>query len=140
VFNNEGTLAIDAGSIVVGSNFSMLGSAALLFLQVVSQINDPLQVNATATLTGTLDLNFDFKPTTGEVITIFDYAGHNGRFDNIVGMGDATGLTLTPIYNGTDLQVVVGAPTVPLPPSVWLLGSALLGLGVLTRSPRTVRR
>jgi hypothetical protein len=140
VFNNEGTLAIDAGSIAVGSNFSMLGSAALLFLQVVSQINDPLQVNATATLTGTLDLNFDFKPTTGEVITIFDYAGHNGRFDNIVGMGDATGLTLTPIYNGTDLQVVVGAPTVPLPPSVWLLGSALLGLGVLTRSPRTVRR
>jgi hypothetical protein len=139
LFNNQGTLAIDAGSMVVGSDFSMLESASRLFLQVASQINDPLQVNATATLAGNLDLNFDFKPTTGEVITIFDYASHSGKFDSIVGMGDATGLTLTPIYNGTDLQVVVGAPTVPLPPSVWLFASALLGLGLLTGSQRGVR-
>jgi hypothetical protein len=124
---------------VVGSNFSMLGSASRLFLQVASQVNDPLQVNANATLAGTLDLNFDFQPTTDEVITIFDYTSHSGKFAGIVGMGDAAGLTLTPIYNGTDLQVVVGAPTVPLPPSVWLFASALLGLGLLAGSQRGVR-
>ena len=63
----------------------------------------------------------------------------SAKFDSIVGMGDATGLTLTPIYNATDLQVVVGAPTVPLPASGWLFASALLGLGLITGGKRSVR-
>jgi hypothetical protein len=138
-FNNSGTLAIDNGSMVIGGNLSMSGSAAQLYLQITAQTNDNLQVDSAAKLGGSLDLNFDFTPTTGEIITVFDYASHTGAFASIVGTGDAAGVTLTPIYNGTDMEVVVGQAPVPLPPSVWLLGTGLLGLAFVGRQGRRSR-
>ena len=137
-FNNSGTLALDNGSMVIGGNLSMSGSAAQLYLQITAQTNDNLQVDSAAKLGGSLDLNFDFTPTTGEIITVFDYASHTGAFASIVGTGDAAGVTLTPIYNGTDMEVVVGQAPVPLPPSVWLLGTGLLGLVLVGRQGRRV--
>jgi hypothetical protein len=102
-------------------------SRGLRHLAINGTTNNDFAVLSSATLGGKIALDFDFKPTTGEIITVFDYSSHSGAFSSVVGEGDAAGLLLTPIYNGTDFQVEVGAPAVPLPASFWLLLSGLLG-------------
>jgi hypothetical protein len=128
-FNDTGLIEVDAGAgeLVLGSTLHMTGADAKLALPINGTTNNDFAVRSSASLGGEIALDFDFKPTTGEIITVFDYSSHSGAFSSVVGEGDAAGLLLTPIYNGTDFQVEVGAPAVPLPASFWLLLSGLLG-------------
>ena len=43
-------------------------------------------------------------------------------------------LQITSSPRGSDFDAIAGVPTVPVPPAVWLFGSALAGLGWLRRS------
>jgi hypothetical protein len=108
-FNNTGLLEVDAGELIL-SKLTETDGLPNLDLALNSQVNNVLDITTSATLYGIITLDFDFKPTAGEVITVFDYGNHTGTFSSIVGAGDAAGLTFTPIYNGTDFQVEVGPP------------------------------
>ncbi len=77
-------------------------------------------------------LDFGFKPSVGQVVTVFDYGTHSGTFSSIVGVGDAAGFTFTPVYNATNFQVEVAA-AVPEPNSLWLYGFGLIGVIVCAR-------
>jgi hypothetical protein len=74
-----------------------------------------LQVSSTTQTRG-LDLPTETSTTTGTVpATEFAFAGTNGR------------------YAETSTGVGLEVSTVPVPAAIWLLGSGLMGLGVLGR-------
>jgi len=85
---------------------------------------------------GTLNLIFGngYAPTAGETFSLFDYAVFSGVFDpakiNVTGF-DRSLLDFSQL--AVDGNLSVAAAPVPLPPAVWLFGSALAGLGAVGR-------
>ena len=130
-FVNTGLLAVNSGVLSL-TTFTEHDGIPELDLPIDAQVNGNLVVSSLATLFGRISLNFDFKPTVGEVITVFDYGSHSGTFSDIVGTGSAAGFSFTPIYNATDFQVVMGPP-VPEPGILWLIASGLLGIVLASR-------
>jgi hypothetical protein len=103
-------------------------------LSVLGLVNTNLDVNAIATLDGTIRLDFAFTPNVGEVVTVFSYDGRSGEFDSVVGAGLAAGFVLTPIY-GTD-SFQIGVAAIPEPETYALM---LTGLGVVLWAGRRRR-
>jgi hypothetical protein len=68
-------------------------------------------VGAAATLAGTLEINFlaGFTPTVGSRYQVLNYASHTGQFDMLNVTGLASGLVVTPEYNGTNLTLVISS-------------------------------
>jgi hypothetical protein len=89
-------------------------------------VNTNFDVNSTATLDGTIRLNFAFRPTVGQIITVFDYNNHSGTFDSVAGEGLASGFVFTPIYNADNFQVEVAAVPEPHTYALMLVGLMLL--------------
>jgi hypothetical protein len=137
-FNNAGLLEVDAGELLLHTLTESDGLPQII-LAIDAQSNNVLDVGSAAVLYGLISLDFDFRPTIGEVITVFDYGSHTGSFSSVTAAGLAQGLTLTPVYNGTDFQVIVGAP-VPIPAPIGLLAAGLVGLILMThRRARPIR-
>ena len=121
-FNSIGTLAIEIGGLVAGTEY------------------DVLNVSGTATLAGMLDVSlFDlggglFTPSLGDSFDILVAETIVGEFDLFSMAILGTGLDWDVSYLldniGTDIVrlSVVDTSVVPVPPAVWLFGTALVGL------------
>ena len=74
--------------------------------------HDIVTVAGTATLAGALDVVIDplFTPQPGDVFSVLTYGTRVGEFDAITGLDFGSGMSLTPIYGATDLQLVVQLP------------------------------
>ena len=90
---------------------------------------------------GTLNLIFGngYTPTAGSSLDLFGFTVFSGLFDpakiNVAGF-DRSLLDFSQLsING---KLGVTAAPVPLPPAVWLFGSALAGLAVIGLRRRTV--
>ncbi len=68
-------------------------------------------VTGAATLAGTLNVQFasGYTPAVGNTFKVLTYASKTGTFATVQVTGLASGLTVTPQYNGSDLTLVVGA-------------------------------
>ncbi len=68
-------------------------------------------VTGSATLAGTLDVQFvgGFTPVAGNSFQVMTYASASGAFGAVNVTGLPAGLTATPVYNATNLTIVVGA-------------------------------
>jgi hypothetical protein len=60
-------------------------------------------------LAGTLDVQFanGFTPIAGNSFKVMTYGSLTGQFDTVNVTGLASGLTVTPQYDGTDLMLVI---------------------------------
>ncbi len=68
-------------------------------------------VGAGATLDGTLNVQFaiGYTPTVGSSFKVLTYASRIGTFATVNVTGLASGLKVTPQYNGTDMTLVISA-------------------------------
>ena len=138
IFNNSGTVDVKSGHLVFNNSFAMLSNGSGLDLAIGALVNTNFDVNATATLDGTIGLNFGFRPAVGQIITVFDYNNHIGTFDSVVGEGLASGFVFTPIYNAGNFQVEVAAVPEPHTYALMLVGLILLAWAV--RQPRKTKQ
>lgn len=70
-----------------------------------------VNVGGAATLAGKLDVQFasGYTPTVGSRYQVMNYASRTGQFDMLTVTGLASGLVVTPEYNGTNLTLVVSS-------------------------------
>src|SRR5207253_2659293 len=70
-----------------------------------------IAVTGAATLAGTFDVQFasGYTPAVGNRFQVLNYGSHTGQFDTIHVSGLASGLAVTPEYNGTNMTLVVSA-------------------------------
>ena len=101
---------------------------------------DAYDVGMTLTLGGELNaVYFDgFEAKVGDMFDLFYAESINGSFGivDLTSLGGALvwQLDLIADFNGnTDVLRLSAASAVPLPPAVWLFGSAMTGLSILRR-------
>ncbi|MGI9133100.1 MAG: hypothetical protein ACR2I0_04035, partial [Rhodoferax sp.] len=72
---------------------------------------DQLSVSGTATLAGTLSLEFinDFRPVVGQVFDIIKWSQRSGSFSSYTGLYAGNGIFLKPVYQADRLQLVATA-------------------------------
>ena len=104
-------------------------------------VNGLVDLNGDSLTGGILDLKLGFAPSLGDSFTIVENDGTDLITTAFFGLEEGASLTeffegqaftFTITYaGGTGNDIVVGA--VPIPPSVWLFGSGLLGLVGIAR-------
>jgi hypothetical protein len=111
---NAGTVSAAAGSSVSFTGDFSQATTGTVHVDVggtaTSQFGVITIVGA-ATLAGTLDVQFasGFTPVVGSTYTVMTYASHTGQFGTLNVTGLASGLMVTPQYDGTDVTLVVSA-------------------------------
>ena len=72
----------------------------------------PLEVDGSATLTGTLDISRaeGYAPQAGDTFVILTFDAHTGTFANVTGLTAGPGLLFHVKYNVNDVTLVVGPP------------------------------
>lgn len=137
--NNGGTLAlgdttIGSTNIVGNYNQSDTGAFAVKLGGTGAGQFDTLNVSGIATLDGTLNINlFDlgsglYSPQYGDTIDILTAAGLSGQFSSLNYAPLGNGLVWDVSYVSSGTTDIVALTAVPIPTTVWLFGSGLLGL------------
>ena len=109
---NSGTVSAAAGSSVAFTSTFAQAAAGTVHVDVAGTATTQfglVAITGAATLAGTLDVQFasGFTPAAGNTFKVMTYASHTGQFDTVHVAGLASGLVVTPQYNGTDLTLVV---------------------------------
>ena len=151
LLTNDGHIApgdlATLGTLTINGNFDQTANGVFdIDLENLANF-DLLVVNGTASLTGTLALHclHNCAFAVGDEFTILDAAagGLSGSLSiALLGFGSGAFETFFDVANGDVklriLEAVTAPATVPLPPAVWLLGSALAAMLARRRSASTV--
>ncbi len=111
---NRGTLKAGAGSVVsIGGNLPQ-EAAGIVTVEIAGPTSSQFgQVTAvgTANLAGAFNVQFTggFIPTAGDTFQVLTYAAVSGTFGTVNVTGLPAGLVAVPVYNATNLTIVVGA-------------------------------
>ncbi|MGD9126243.1 MAG: PEP-CTERM sorting domain-containing protein [Planctomycetia bacterium] len=120
------------GEITTTDTFEVLDGATLIIEADGDESCDLIDVNSTAYLDGTLEMEFidGYTPADGDTFTVMEYNGRNGTFDSITWDGT---FDLIANYTSSALILTVdygdSCTTVPEPSTIALLFSALAALG-----------
>jgi hypothetical protein len=114
---NSGTVSAAAGSSVAFTGVFSQASTGTVHADIAGTATTQfglIAITGAATLSGTLDVKFatGFTPAVGSTYKVMTYGSHSGQFATVNVTGLASGLAVTPQYNGTDLTLLVSsAPT-----------------------------
>lgn len=137
----DGTLSAGTEDDPVGM-FDVTGDALLSGLLEVDIAGlgdfDYLDVAGTVTLGGTLlvELIDGFTPVAGDAFDIFTASSVTGSFASLIMPLLGGGLSFQTLIGANYVRLAVVAAPIPLPGAVWLLASALVASGALTRRRR----
>ncbi len=109
---NSGIVSAAAGSTVAFTGAFAQAAAGTVHVDVGGTATTQfglVAITGAATLAGTLDVQFasGFTPVAGNSFKVLTCASETGQFATIHVTGLASGLVVTPQYNGTDLTLVV---------------------------------
>lgn len=112
--SNRGTIRAGAGSVVsVGGNLpqNAAGTVAVEIVGLTTNQFGRITAAGTAILAGALNVQFagGFTPAAGDSFQVMTYAAVSGTFDTVQVTGLPAGLVAVPIYDATNLTIVVGA-------------------------------
>lgn len=135
VFVNGGTIAAghSPGTLRIDGDLNILAGSLDVELANLS-VFDQLVINGNAYLGGTLNLYAieGYMPVIGDSFNFLSFYNVFGQFERIAlhGFESGIGVRLTQLSNQLQLSIVA----VPLPATIWLFGSVLLGAVGFVRS------
>lgn len=123
------------GTLVVNGDLNLQSGSNLDIELAGLSLFDQVQVSQTATLGGALNLFAvgGYTPVVGDSFDFLTYAAVLGSFDSVNLYGFEPGLTASLSEFSDHLRVSFSAAPVPVPPALWLFGSALAAIGVVNR-------
>jgi hypothetical protein len=135
-----GTLTGTGTLMKVAGNYTQTGGTLDIRISSLS-LYDQLVVTGVATLGGTLNVLVGggySSPIVGDTFKVLTYGSHGlTQFASILGDPDGLGpLYFNPVYGATDLTLNVASAVVPIPASVWLLASGVIGMVAVRRRIR----
>jgi hypothetical protein len=110
---NTGLVTASAGGSVQFTGAFAQAAAGTTHVDVAGTAADKfglVTIAGAATLAGTLDVKFasGYTPNAGDTYKILTFGSHTGSFATLNVTGLASGLTVSPQYNDSDLTLVVG--------------------------------